>query len=153
MHWSLRLLLALAIAYLIFVGGIYYNEETTEPEVRIEYVPEYIERQTTVTIAQYIDRPVPVHNEPGLFEFKTLQELKDYVAWFRTERMIDYGKDQCEDYAYQFMRQAIADGYLVSTELIEIKTGWHMANTVPIGNQVLKVEISTGEIKLYARKD
>ena len=157
MHWSLRLLFILGVAWLAFLGGMSYSEKTIKPDLQVQYVPEYIEtvryvKETTV-IAQYIDRPVPIHNEPGLFEFKDFEELEYYLAWFRTERMINYGKGQCEDYAYQFMRQAIADGYLVSTELIEIKTGWKMANTVPIGNEVYLVEIAMGSIKRYGLKD
>jgi len=156
MHWSMRISLTIALMWLAFLGGISYGRQTTKPEIQIQYVPEYIEKyiETTVTVTQYIDRPVPIHNEPGLFEFRDFEEFEYYLAWFRTEKMIQYGKDQCEDYAYQFMLQAIADGYLVSTELIDIsKTEQHMANTVPIGNNVYLVDLAMGSIKLYGLKD
>lgn len=121
--------------------------DTIEKKVFVPY-PEIIVKETERIVE------VPIHNEPGLHEFTSKRELQAYVSWYRNNKMIQYGVDQCEDYAYDFMQQAIADGYLVSTEAVEkSKEVWHLANTAPIGNEVWLVDIAPGNIELYALKD
>lgn len=151
-----------ALLILVIVAGslVVGYELPHEPEIVTEtvtnaiYVP--VERivEVPVEVTREIIIEVPIHNEPGLYEFKNEGELRDYIRWYRNGKMVQYGVDQCEDYTYDFMRQAIADGFLVSTEIIEKKGNvWHMANAVPIGNGVYLVDISSGSIKLYALKD
>jgi len=113
---------------------------------------------TVIIIYERVEVEVPRHNEPTLQEFESLKELRDYVRWWRNEKMVQYGKDQCEDYAYDFFQQGIADGYVISTELVfkgdpMFGEVCHMANLVPVGNRVYLVDISSGNIELYALKD
>lgn len=157
-------LLINSIASLVLIAGIsivsYQLPHEPERVTNVIYVPYPVEivREVERVVTEYKTLEtiveVPAHNEPSLREFGDESELKDYVKWYRTEKMVQYGVGQCEDYAYDFMRQAIADNYLVSTEIIENSSEvWHMANTVPIGNSVYLVGISSGSIKLYTLKD
>lgn len=157
-------LLINSIALLVLIAGAFavgYNlphePERVTTAIYVPY-PEVESKEVERVITEYKTREkivrVPIHNEPGLYEFKNKGELADYIRWYRNEKMVQHGVDQCEDYAYDFMGQAIADGYLVSTEIIEKPSKiWHIANTVPIGNDVYLVNISSGSIKLYALKD
>ena len=147
----------------IMVGiGLNIEAERSKPlPVRIIEVPAYIKVEKLVSSLRVerveVIKKVAIHNEPGLYEFESLRELKDYVWWYRNERMVQHGVGQCEDYAYDFFVQAVADGYIVSTELYEKKVldagVLHMTNTAPIGNKVYLIEISAGSVELLALKD
>ncbi len=124
------------------------------PIVEIVEVEKIVEKSVITRIYNERIVEVFVHHEPGLREFDNRRGFINYLTWYRTEKMVNYGVDQCEDYAYDFFQQAIADGYVVSTEIVEQLYGdWHMANTVPIGNKVWLVEVSIGTVELYALKD
>lgn len=155
--------LALYIIYSLFLilSGIAvgFTVKSSQPDIVYVEVPvkEHIERQTFRVEAQYIEKPVSIHNEPELHEFNTVKELTEYITWYRNERMVQWGEDQCEDYAYDFMQQAVADGYLVSTEVYETKVPdleiLHMANTAPVKNGIYLIDISSGAVELLALKD
>ena len=91
--------------------------------------------------------------------FEDVEELEGYVQWYRNEKMVQYGAGRCIDYATDFMSQAIADGFLVSTEVVYqeyegnlFSDTLHMMNTTVIGGNVWAIDISTGAIKLFGTK-
>ncbi len=161
-----RILGYIILVVIWFGGGWLIGVATTQPEIVYETVYEEVEVTKFLTVVEVVEKPVItriyterivevfVHHEPGLREFDSRRDFINYLTWYRTEKMVNYGVDQCEDYAYDFFQQAIADGYVVSTEIVEQLYGdWHMANTVPIGNKVWLVEVSIGTVELYALKD
>lgn len=157
---------ALAIALIMTVsllGGIIIGYELDQPTTEYVEVPVEIETirevKTLEVQVQYIEVPTPIHNEPRLYEFTSKKELGDYIRWYRNEVMPTYKADQCVDAAIDFMKQAIADGYLVSTETVyqeyESKlfpSTYHMMNTTVIGEDVWAIDITSGSKKLFGRK-
>jgi len=90
----------------------------------------------------------------NLREFPDEKTLRAYVCTYRTTRMKQWGLNNCEDYAYDFMVDCLKWGYICSTEILTNETlEWHMVNTLPIGDWIYLVDIACGEIEQYALKD
>ncbi len=112
--------------------------------------PEIIYREAYITQAVYI--PKEVYTRPH--EFSSIREFRDYVADYRTNKMVQYGSNRCVAYAEDFMTQAISDSRLVSTETLfdgyetDMFEG-HMVNTAIIGDEVWAVDISSGTVKIF----
>jgi len=105
--------------------------EINKGTLRIEYV--------------YVDVPITRYEylwkEPRQFE--DTEELDDYLASIPALMPIE-GQD-CDDIARRFMLNALKDGYLVSTEILDNYRGqgFHMLNSTVIGNSIYFIEPST----------
>jgi len=96
-------------------------------------------------------------------EFQSLDELKSWLAEDNTNAIhlisgeyawegtwVDPDYD-CDDYATTLMRNALEDGYLVSTQ-ISVFTQ-HMLNSTIIGNRIYFIEPQTDEVWLSGYRD
>jgi len=90
-------------------------------------------------------------------EFSSLEELKTWLAaddsdstLYYFEGYIDFTKPyDCDDYAVALMRNALKNGYLISTQI----DGDHMLNSTIIGNNVYFIEPSTDKVWLWGQRD
>lgn len=156
-----RLLIPILLLMLLcFNLGWYlgqYRESRGTIEVLVEVpveVPVYIETLRVERQVEYV-----YGNPSELKEFDNPNQLREYVSWYRNERMKQYGEGKGVDYATDFMRQALADGFLVSTEIIYqeaeqkmFPSFWDMVNTAIIGLDIWTIDISSGTIKLSWKK-
>jgi len=122
--------------------------------------PEHIDRTVhepiTVKIgtAVVVEKLVKVPIEPR--EFASFQELKDWLEQDRTDAILVFfvspelpkrhPESICGDFAYHLQRNALADGYLMSTEIVLKEGAWHMINSTPIGNIIYFIEPQTDEV-------
>ncbi len=126
---------------------------------------QYVDRP--VTVVEYIDRvervPVELHNYNGL------EELKQWLARVNTNTTTIYFKRpdttvDCDDFALALQHKALADGYLMSFQIIEpsrynslFESGkmppntLHAINLAVIGNNAYYIEPQTGEIVFAAQ--
>ena len=126
---------------------------------------EYVEKP--VTEVKYIERvkmvPVELRNFTDLEELKQWIANRNKVTTFRfqsTENPVD-----CDDYAFELQQEALADGYLMSFQIIEPDTynslfenklppeTLHAINLVLIGNSAYYIEPQTGEVVFAANLD
>lgn len=100
-----------------------------------------------------------------LREFTSLQELEDWLEQDKTDATLyftgemdlsnphsKYGYD-CDDFAYCLQKSALAQGYLMSTEIIVKNGEQHMINSTIIGNKIYFIEPRTDEVWLGAYRD
>lgn len=150
--------IGISVAIMCFCFGVYYGQTSIDPQIEVKYIPYPVEHvktiHTTTTTAQRIEVPVPIHNKPGYYEFESKREFKDYLQWYRNERMVNHGPKQCEDYADDFVKQAFADDYFVKSAYFWVdKYTRHEAVAVPIGNKVYMADIAAGCMEFYAYED
>ena len=127
---------------------------------------EYVEKP--VTEFKYVEqvRMVPVE----LCNFTDLEELKQWlegkknvttVRFQSTDTIVD-----CDDYALEMQHKALADGYLISLEIIDTSeynglfknselplNSLHAINLVIIGNNAYYIEPQTDEVVFAAYLD
>lgn len=138
---------------------------TVEGRVIATRTVEYVEKP--VTEARYIDRvqlvPVELRNFTDLNEMELWLEGKEDVTTVRFQSDV---LPDCDDYALELQWQALADGYLMSFQIIEpeqynslFQSGklppdaLHAINLVIIGNSAYYIEPQTGEIVFAAHLD
>jgi hypothetical protein len=127
----------------------------------------YVEKP--VTEIRYIDRveKVPVQ----LRNFNSLEELSQWLKGVNTDTTVVYfegpeAKIDCDDFALGLQQKALADGYLMSFQIIEPVTynslfqnsklplsTHHAVDLTIIGNNVYYIEPQTGEVVLVAELD
>ncbi len=123
---------------------------------------------TRGSILEYVERTQRVSVE--LRNFSDLEELKQ---WLRDRRNVTTVRFQspntivdCDDYALELQHKALADGYIMSFEVIEeseynalFKTplppslSLHAINLAIINNNVYYIEPQTDEVAFVARLD
>ncbi len=122
-------------------------------------------------IVKYVDRvvvqEVVIEKPIELREFASLQELKDWLVRDDTDKVVlisnkegvislaDIKHDprfDCEDYAYQLQKRALADGYLMSMHLVSNPKP-HMQNLVFIGNKIYIIEPQNDRIISMLNQD
>jgi hypothetical protein len=132
---------------------------TVEARLVETHTVEYVEE--TVIATEYVDviREVPTK----LRNFTTLRELEQWINGeirtatlrFSTEsKIID-----CDDYAFEMQQEALADGYIISFQIISRSEynemfaaslpegqSLHAINLAIIGNSVFYIEPQTGEV-------
>ena len=127
---------------------------------------EYVEKP--VTEVKYVERveriPVERCNFADLEELKLWLENKKSVTTFYLQSPDDI--IDCDDYALELQQKALADGYVMSFQIIEPATynslfensklppdTLHAINLVLIGNTAHYIEPQTGEIAFVACLD
>ncbi|MFC1984910.1 hypothetical protein ACFLUW_00730 [Chloroflexota bacterium] len=138
---------------------------TVESRVIATHTVEYIEKP--VTEVKYVERvkniPVELRNFTDLEELKQWMESKKNVTTVRFQS-VDTIVD-CDDYAFEMQQEALADGYVMSFQIIEPdkynslfenklpSNTLHAINLVLIGNTAHYIEPQTGEIAFAANLD
>jgi len=138
---------------------------TVESRVIATHTVEYIEKP--VIEVKYIKKveivPIKLRNFTDLEELKQWMESKKNVTTVRfqsVDTIID-----CDDYAYQLQQEALADGYVMSFQIVgpdrynslfvnklPLNT-LHAINLALIGNTAHYIEPQTGEIAFAANLD
>lgn len=167
-----KALISIGVLSLAFCAGVYLHPVVFESET-IAVIEPTVECQLVGShTVQYVDRPVAVVNNiervqripVELRNFNSLEELKQWLAavamnittifFQRPDAPVD-----CDDYALDLQRKALADGYILSFQIIsrseynavfqgELPPGQslHAINLAIIGNNVYYIEPQTGEI-------
>ena len=131
----------------------------------ISYRTEYIDRiahepfivQKEIIVEKLVEKPIELR------EFVSLQELVDWLEQDETDTTLYFtvkvdlsnldSKYDCDDFAYHLQKSALADGYLMSTEIIVKEGEQHMINSTSIGNNIYFIEPQTDEVWLGAYRD
>lgn len=179
MTLAFRILFAAGVLALAFWAGTCVSTVTFEPQTATVIEPgvkcRLVERHTV----QYVDRPVTVVNNiervqripAELRNFNDLEELKQWLVAVGTNTTTVYfqlpgATVDCDDYALDLQHKALADGYILSFEVIgrseynavfksELppSQSLHAINLAIIGNNAYYIEPQTGEIVLAAHLD
>jgi len=175
---ALKALVAVTILVLAFFIGAYVSRDRIEPqtilvtETKIHY--QIVEKP----IVQYVDKPIPVVEyservERVPVELRNFNDLDELKQWLENKMSVTTIRLQspanevdCDDYAREMQNAALADGYIVSFEVIGMseynalfKTKLphsqtlHAVNLAIIGNDVYYIEPQTGEIAFAVHLD
>lgn len=179
-------LIAIVALYLVFYIGAHYGQAIYGPQTTLDananievnsspsvesrvvkiHTIEYVEKP--VTEVKYIERvkslPVELRNFTGIEELKQWLEGNKNITTVRFQSP-DNPVD-CDDYAFELQQKALADGYVMSFQIIEpdkynslfesVKlppNTLHAINLVLIGNTAHYIEPQTGEIVFAANID
>ncbi len=183
---AIKTLVAVVILAILFSTGVVFSQAYSAPQITINtntdintsisptiesrvietHTVEYVDRP--VTVVEYIERVKSVPVELG--NFNNLEELKQWledtrnvttVRFQSTDTLVD-----CDDYALELQQKALADGYVMSFQIIEpdrynslFEGGklppdtLHAINLVLIGNTAYYIEPQTGEVVFAAQLD
>jgi len=139
---------------------------TVECRVIATHTVQYVEKP--VTEVKYVERvkrvPVELRNFTDLEELKQWLKDRKNVNTFRfqyADTIVD-----CDDYALELQQKALADGYIVSFEVIGESEynalfptplpptqSLHAINLVIIGNDAYYIEPQTDEVVFVAQLD
>lgn len=174
-----KTLITIGVLASAFCAGTYLSPVASEPQTTSVIKPgvecQLIERHTV----QYVDRPVTVVNNiervqrvpTELCNFNNLEELKQWLVALDTNTTTVYFQSpdapvDCDDYALDLQRKALADGYILSFEIISRSEynavfksklppsqSLHAINLAIIGNNAYYIEPQTGEIVFAAHLD
>ena len=175
---ALRTLGAVAVLALTFYIGVSVGQATFEPqtvlvtETEVEYQP------VVRTMVQYVDKPVPVVKyiervEKVPIELRNFSDLEELKQWLEDKMNVTTIHFQlpsteldCDDYALDMQHKALADGYIMSFEVIgrseynalfETKlpngSSLHAINSAIIGNDAYYIEPQTGEVAFAVHLD
>jgi 2-polyprenyl-6-methoxyphenol hydroxylase-like FAD-dependent oxidoreductase len=139
---------------------------TVETRLVETHTVQYVEK--SVTEVKYVERVERVPVELG--SFNNLEELEQWLEETRNVTTIRFQSTDtivdCDDYALELQQKALADGYLISFQIIEpdkynsiFESGklppdtLHAINLVLIGNTAHYIEPQTGEIVFAAYLD
>lgn len=179
MALAFKTLMAVGVLTSVFWAGTYFSPVAFEPETATVIEPRVESRLVERHTIQYVDRPVIVVKNiervqrilTELRNFNDLEELKQWLVAMDTDRTTVYlqlpgAAVDCDDYALDLQHKALADGYIVSFEIIgrseynalfEIELppsqSLHAINLAIIGNDAYYIEPQTDEIVFAARLD
>ena len=172
MYTALMTLFAIAVLNLFFsivvsLSPVAFEQQTAraiEPTVKYRLVEkhtvQYVEK--LVTVVEYVERTKKVPVE--LCNFSDLGELEQWLVDVDMNTTTIYFQSpgitvDCDDYALGMQQKALADGYLVSLEIIEYSeynrffknselppNTLHAINLAVIGNDAYYIEPQTNEI-------
>ena len=183
---AIKTLVAVVILAILFSTGVVIGQATSAPQTTTNtntnldtsFKPTVETQLVETHTVQYIDRPVTevkyverVKRVPiELRNFSDLEELKQWledrknvttVRFQSTDTIVD-----CDDYALELQHKALADGYLISLEIIgpseyngifknsELPPNTlHAINLVIIGNDAYYIEPQTDEVVFAAQLD
>lgn len=111
-----------------------------------------------IIVEKLVEKPIELR------EFVSLQKLVDWLEQDDTDSTLYFtgtvdfsaslgSKYDCDDFAYRLQRSALAEGYLMSTEIIVKKGAQHMINSTSIGNNIYFIEPQTDEVWLETYRD
>ena len=183
-YMALTMLAVIMALSIIFGTGAVFGQSDPEPQtttntkldvgfqpvqarVTETHTTQYVEKP--VTVVEYVDRvervPVELRNYNGLEELKQwLVEVNTNTTTIYLERpdaVVD-----CDDFALALQQTALADGYIMSFQIIEPNrynslfesskmppNSLHAINLVVIGNNAYYIEPQTGEVVFAAQLD
>ena len=111
-----------------------------------------------IIVEKLVEKPIE------LKEFVSLQKLVDWLEQDETDSTlhftgtVDFSTNlgsnyDCDDFAYRLQKNALAEGYLMSTEIIVKRGKQHMINSTSIGNNIYFIEPQTDEVWLGTYRD
>lgn len=88
-------------------------------------------------------------------EFSSVTALREWLEHDKTNEMAYIpNKFDCDDFSYTLMCNALRDGYLMSTEIVEMGGNiTHMLCTTPIGNTIYQIEPQTDLVTVVGPRD
>jgi len=132
----------------------------SQPETSYVEVPDLVYREIIVEklVEKLVEKPIELR------EFVSLQKLADWLEQDDTDSTlylagtVDFSaslgsKYDCDDFAYRLQKSALAEGYLMSTEIIVKKGAQHMINSTSIGNNIYFIEPQTDEVWFETYRD
>jgi hypothetical protein len=170
----------LAIVFYIGVTIGKANSELTTPQTFVAAQPHVEARLIERTIVKTVNKPVEVETvkyverikevPTELRNFNGLEELKGWLGDNRNMTVVRFQDDNslidCDDYALEMQYKALADGYIMSLEVIErfeynklFETellpgqSLHAINLAIIDNDVYYIEPQTDEVAFVAQLD
>ena len=163
---------------LLLTGGAAIGHPAEEPQATTVTSPFVETRLVETRTVQYVDKPVTevryverIEKVPA--EWRHFRDLDELEQWLESRRSIATIRFQspdavtdCDDYALELQHRALADGYIVSFQIIGqseynalFKTplppsqSLHAINLVIIGNSAYYIEPQTDEVVLAAQLD
>ncbi len=175
MYTVLAALFAVAVLNIFLsIGQATIKPQTitvTEPVVNCQllksHTVQYVEKP--VTVVEYIERTQKMPVE--LRDFSDTGELKQWLVEVGMNTTTTYFQSpgvtiDCDDYALDMQHKALADGYIMSFEIISISEynavfksklpsgqSLHAINLVIIGNDAYYIEPQTNEIGFAVHLD
>ena len=184
---AIQTLAAVAILAVVFSTGAVIGQATSEPQTTTNtnanlntgFNPTVEARLIETHTVQYVDRPVTVvkyiervERVPvALRNFNDIEELKRWLVEVDKNTATIYfqqpdAKVDCDDYALALQHKALADGYMMSFEVIGrseynalfkakslLSQSIHAINLAIIGNDVYYIEPQTDEVVLATHLD
>jgi len=177
-YTALMTLFAIAVLNLFFsivvsVSPVAFEQQTTraiEPTVKCRLVEKHTVQyvDTPVTVVEYVERTQKVPVE--LRNFNDLEELKQWLKDRKNVTTVRFQSPNtivdCDDYALEMQHKALADGYLISLEIIDTSeynglfknselplNSLHAINLAIIGNNAYYIEPQTDEVVFAAYLD
>ncbi|MFC1934514.1 hypothetical protein ACFLWC_07370 [Chloroflexota bacterium] len=173
---ALRALVVVTMLVVAFFIGTYVGRDAVKPQtvLVIETKTRYLTLEKPVV--QYVDKPVVEYIERvekapvELRNFNDLDELKQWLGNkmdVTTIRLQSPASEvDCDDYAREMQCKALADGYIVSFEVIGVREynalfktklshsqPLHAINLAIIGNDIYYIEPQTGEVAFVVYLD
>jgi len=179
-------LIAIAVLSLAFCIGVNLGQASsglqltkdTSPNINTSISPtiqarviethtvEYVEKP--VTVVEYIEQTKRIPVE--LRNFNNLEELEQWLEGRKNVTTVRFQSPDvivdCDDYALELQHEALADGYLISLEIIDTSeynglfknselpsNSLHAINLAIIGNNAYYIEPQTGEVVFAAHLD
>ena len=178
---AIKILVAVVILAVVFSTGTVIGKVTSETQTlqtTVTAEPQVKSRLVATHTVQYIDRPVTevkyveqVKRVP--IKLRNFSDLKELKQWLEDKENVTTVRFQssnvtvdCDDYALEMQRKALADGYIMSFEIIGhseynalFKTelppsqSLHAINLAIIGNDAYYIEPQTSEVVFTAHLD
>lgn len=183
---AIKTLVAVVILAMLFPTGVVIGQATSAPQtttntntnLNTSFKPTVETQLVETHTVQYIDRPVTevkyverIKKVPiELRNFSDFEELKKWLEGKKNVTTVRFQSPDavvdCDDYALELQHKALADGYIMSFEIIGeseynvlFKTplppsqSLHAINLVIIGNDAYYIEPQTDEIVFAAHLD
>ncbi len=132
----------------------------SQPETSYVEVPDLASKEIIVEklVEKLVEKPMELR------EFVSLQKLVDWLEQDDTDSTlyftgtVDFSASlgsnyDCDDFAYRLQKSTLAEGYLMSTEIIVKKGKQHMINSTSIGNNIYFIEPQTDEVWFETYRD
>ena len=161
MFWFITLLFCLLGSSVAnFLGYTHLSNLITasyhQPETSYVEVTDLVPRE--IIVEKLVEKPIELR------EFVSREELVSWLEQDQTDSTlhfigtVDFSTNagsnyDCDDFSYRLQKNALADGYLMSTEIIIKKGAQHMINSTAIGNNIYFIEPQTDEVWLETYRD
>ncbi len=176
-----KTILAIGILTLVFSIGTHAGQDTSELQPPVTTIATELgvkARTLEVPTVQYVEKPVPVTQyiervQQVAIELRNFNDIEELTQWLKDRKNVTTVIFQssntivdCDDYALELQHKALADGYIMSFEVIGeseynalFKTplptsqSLHAINLAIIDNSVYYIEPQTDEVVLVAQLD
>jgi len=173
-----KALAAVTILVLAFSIGACVGRDRAEPQTILVTETKIHYQTVEKPVIQYVDKPIPVVEyservERVPVELRNFNDLDELKQWLENKMNITTIRLQspanevdCDDYAREMQNTALADGYIVSFEVmgrseynalfknkLQHSQTLHAINLAIIGNDIYYIEPQTGEIAFAVHLD